>query len=1257
MKIRTEILQIWITSLFASCLIPWTTLAQGVNSEDEEEIYTLSPFQVDASEDSGYYASQTLAGGRTATDIRDVGTSIEVLTAAFLDDIGANNVEEFLQYTTGGEVGGSQGNFVGFSESQFGDASTAAARRNPTQNTRLRGIGRPDTVRNYYKTTIPMEYYNTDRVDINRGANSFLFGLGSPAGLINTNYQKAGMFDTSRINLDLDTEGSFRTAFNFNRELVEDKLAVRVAALSNQQKYRQNPSYRDDDRLYGAVTFRPFQNTTIRAHLESGDIYGNAPDTLLPSQAFDSFILYRTPVDTFYNLQHFGDSEGPNAAQYNMLSPEERQDFVAPGSDAREALGHSRMFGYAMVYDGQNGGDPSLAFQPDLNRGGVEPGDPFWEPEFLADGTPDPGFGSTANAQLMFYRNIRNVIDPVGPAQGFTNLDSFDFSKQNFGGNTDFYSHEFQTYNLALEQLFLDGNAGIEVGFDYEEKDNDAVTNFNGWKGEFQIDINRTLPLPAQAPTGNGGERSEARPNPNFGRPYYLTEPNRSTSFEEREAIRATAFLKYDFSEKHEGSWLKWLGRHTLTLLGDKFTERVRTANSSHNSFSEDFNLPWSLSFAGAEQPHNGYRRTSKMIYMGPAIQSYINDPFNPSTPISLSDIVIEASTANLLDPNPVTQAIFWNLGPDAEGSNWTHLNLTEEERMADPTTNYGGTNPNRFGNEPDWYTGDRREYWDTGTVEARWVPLAGNSNRKTVVESMAINLQSMFFGDHLVANLGYREDVVDNWLNTRLISNHLLTQEGYDAAIPAEQDSVPSDLVGSLPNSYAGDYTFAVSPEFLRPEDGDYSFFDKGPTGEGSFGYGGVFHIPQKWLNSDTFGLSLHYNYSKNFVPDASRNTFRIGQNGAGYSFETLASPIGEGEDIGFTVNFNDRFTARFNWFESSIKNNTTSRIGNTLNQLVDFATRAYIWADFDISQLDPDGNRIIDVGVDGTDHRWKDNPRYDVSRTYQMRDAVQWVVDDGWMGSRIEEGLLILRPNGSGWIRNLSFPGLTDTEDRVAKGFELNLTYNPTNNWRIALNASQIESVSSNVGVLTQNVMDRFFPNYNEVKDFLYWEAADTRPSNFPLSRWLEPRVRNYYQDKLQEGKSTNEVREWSTNFVTNYNFREGRFKGFSVGGAIRWQSAGVVGYPLMPFDVSEGVTLNVPDVDNPYEGSDILYVDLNIGYERKLFDGKVMYRTRLHLKNINNAGSDNLTTVRVRNDGSATTVRWDPPLVIRLANTFTF
>ena len=163
----------------------------GWAQETEEEVFELSPFTIDAAGDEGYYASQTMAGGRLSASLKDTGAAVQVVTKEFMDDLGATGIEELLQYTTSSEVAGILGNISGASEGGTGETNVGGARRDPDGATRVRGLTAPDRTRNFFVTDIPFDSYNTERIDINRGANSFLFGLASPAGIINNDLSRA----------------------------------------------------------------------------------------------------------------------------------------------------------------------------------------------------------------------------------------------------------------------------------------------------------------------------------------------------------------------------------------------------------------------------------------------------------------------------------------------------------------------------------------------------------------------------------------------------------------------------------------------------------------------------------------------------------------------------------------------------------------------------------------------------------------------------------------------------------------------------------------------------------------------------------------------------------------------------------------------------------------------------------------------------------------------------------------------------------
>jgi outer membrane receptor protein involved in Fe transport len=189
------------------------------------------------------------------------------------------------------------------------------------------------------RPTFPFDSFNIDRIDINRGANSFLFGLGSPSGLTNTGLIRARFRDTNELSTRVGSGGknpSYRGSFNLNRVLIKDTLAIHGALLLDRTQYRQQPTFKNDDRQYVAITYQPFKHpdTVIYAHVENGRIRGNAPDVLLPQQNLDMFlydpVVGRVSIDAYANLQRFAHVEGPTQAQWNALSAAEKLRFRVP---------------------------------------------------------------------------------------------------------------------------------------------------------------------------------------------------------------------------------------------------------------------------------------------------------------------------------------------------------------------------------------------------------------------------------------------------------------------------------------------------------------------------------------------------------------------------------------------------------------------------------------------------------------------------------------------------------------------------------------------------------------------------------------------------------------------------------------------------------------------------------------------------------------------------------------------------------------
>jgi hypothetical protein len=69
--------------------------------------------------------------------------------------------------------------------------------------------------------------------------------------------------------------------------------------------------------------------------------------------------------------------------------------------------------------------------------------------------------------------------------------------------------------------------------------------------------------------------------------------------------------------------------------------------------------------------------------------------------------------------------------------------------------------------------------------------------------------------------------------------------------------------------------------------------------------------------------------------------------------------------------------------------------------------------------------------------------------------------------------------------------------------------------------------------------------------------------------------------------------EIRKWRVILVTRYEFSEGRLRGFSVGGAVRWQDMLGIRYPF----IIDAAGNDVADLSRPYLGPDELQIDMSL------------------------------------------------------------
>src|SRR3954469_21742903 len=86
------------TGVLAQTLPPPAAPATGPRP-DEQQALELSPFIISESSETGWIATETLAGSRLRTNFKDVPNQIETLTKDFMDDLGVTNMDQVLIYT------------------------------------------------------------------------------------------------------------------------------------------------------------------------------------------------------------------------------------------------------------------------------------------------------------------------------------------------------------------------------------------------------------------------------------------------------------------------------------------------------------------------------------------------------------------------------------------------------------------------------------------------------------------------------------------------------------------------------------------------------------------------------------------------------------------------------------------------------------------------------------------------------------------------------------------------------------------------------------------------------------------------------------------------------------------------------------------------------------------------------------------------------------------------------------------------------
>ncbi len=480
-----------------------------------------------------------------------------------------------------------------------------------------------------------------------------------------------------------------------------------------------------------------------------------------------------------------------------------------------------------------------------------------------------------------------------------------------------------------------------------------------------------------------------------------------------------------------------------------------------------------------------------------------------------------------------------------------------------------------------------------TGSVMANRVP-SGATASGTDVTSKALAWQSRLLSNNLIGLVGWREDTIENFraINTGRASplNNAILPEAVDL------NNTPATT-------------------------------QKGKT----FTWSAVGHLPQRVLEKlprIISSASAHYGVSENFQAIAERHDV----NG-----NTVESPKGTTTEYGMTLGFQDnKWLLKVNHFESASANVGVLTNPNIALQSITEVTR-------------PLGNYQAALNTGVQFNQLSSYPALQAAG-YTSYDQLFAAIKNFIPEPARSAYDYRLNPNNNTWELppGTGFQNVTATSDVVSKGWEVELTANPTKAWRVSFNAAQVEAITSNSGPELAAFQAAYIKNMNDAK--LAGVVDGPASITTMIGRYNVSYVAPLVQQRAKDGAASQELRKYRVNLVSRYEFKTGRLKGFGLGGAVRWQSAVAIGYATrLNSDIKQ-----VPILDQPFFGPAELNGDAWLSYGRKLTE-KIRWEVQLNARNL--VGSQQDIPLAADPDGNRSVYRIAPEKAWYLTNTFSF
>lgn len=674
--------------------------------DDDGDLIVLSPFEVTA-DATGYFQSNTMSGTRLNSKIEDLGQSITVMTKEQMGDFAMLDVNDVFDYMASTEGTGTYSLF----ETDRTGAVVDQVSLNPNNANRVRGIGNANIAFNNIAMTgrVPVDPLWLDSLELSRGPNANIFGLGNASGTVNQVPATANLTrNFARVEGRVDSYEGWRSSLDVNRVLIEDKLSARGSFAYQHTGFVRKPSGEDARRLSLQLKAKPFANTTVAFSWFNYKNSSVRPNYTTPrdyyTDWFDAGRPAWNPVTRLITMAN-GDVYGNGNVLGSTTPYTSNPSFLTGGAESR-----------SMFQIGRPDETPYWSMTRYTSNPTNPAGNNFSVTDpYLAGAT---GIGLlTTGASDTYTATQQPLYNSV--ARPIADRSIYDWTEINLAGNSKAWD-DVDIYLAQLDQIILNTpKHTLAAQLTYLREDVDRLENqpmgpasVNSNVGQLQVDVN--------------SHYLDGTPNPYFGRPYLRSsEPFLRDKPQLWQTARAQAVYRIDFTQ--DEGWSKWLGTQQLLGYYEYKDQENRTYTYRHTALGT--NLPWQQLYVGRNAP------------LGNQSSSNVDPRYlfvNPSNPTA---------------------------GAVAIPGNYSRLN----EQYYVGSTPGGGIEyaPSYFPEGVSvpyvWGPSATSLFRDESAVGFTPSPDKGGGlvNVNTIVKTVGGVLQSSFLDDRLIATYGLREDEV----------------------------------------------------------------------------------------------------------------------------------------------------------------------------------------------------------------------------------------------------------------------------------------------------------------------------------------------------------------------------------------------------------------------------------------------------------------------------------------------------------------